>query len=235
MKTNPEKISDEITKNIQSIRQTIQNTAENSGKNPTDIKLLAVSKTRTATDIQLAYHAGQIDFGENYLKEALDKIKALQDLPIIWHFIGQIQSNKTRHIAENFSWIHTLSSLKHAQRINEQRPSSLPPVNVCIQVNIDEEETKGGLFVNDVETLAHQIQGLPNLKLRGLMAIPKVSKIANTQRQAFHKLSSLMSTLNKQGYNLDTLSMGMSGDFTVAIEEGSTIVRIGTAIFGKRE
>lgn len=223
-----------IEKNLASVHQTIQQSAAEAGRNSADISLLAVSKTRPASDIETAFQAGQNDFGENYLQEALEKIQALQDLPLSWHYIGRIQSNKTRPIAENFSWVHTLDSFKHARRLSEQRPGNLLPINTCIQVNIDEEESKGGVPVDQARQLAMQIRDLPGIKLRGLMTIPQATNDKHKQRQSFHDLAELMNDLNSNGFSLDTLSMGMSGDLDIAIEEGATIVRIGTAIFGQR-
>ena len=224
-----------IEKNLKSVNRIIQQCAEKSGRLPGDILLLAVSKTKPSSDIKTAFKAGQCDFGENYLQEALEKIQVLRELPLVWHYIGRIQSNKTRPIAENFSWVHTLDNLKHARRLSEQRPKSLPPLNACIQVNIDEEESKGGITSTQVRQLAEQIRNLTGIKLRGLMAIPQATQDRNRQKQSFHRLAELMKQLNQDGYTLDTLSMGMSGDLDVAIEQGATIVRIGTAIFGERQ
>jgi hypothetical protein len=168
------------------------------------------------------------------VQEALDKIAALQDLPIEWHYIGPIQSNKTRAIAENFSWVHSVDRLKAAERLSGQRPAHLPPLQVCLQVNISMEASKSGVAPDEVNALAHTIAKLPNLKLRGLMAVPAPSDDVAAQRLSFAKLRALREQLNQQGLPLDTLSMGMSHDFAAAIAEGSTIVRIGTAIFGNR-
>jgi len=227
-------IGSDIADKIDAVRQSIDQAAAKAGRNPADIHLLAVSKTRPAGDIKTAFDAGQHDFGENYLQEAIEKIRALQGLPITWHFIGRIQSNKTRLIAENFSWVHTLSSLKHARRISEQRPAQLPAMNVCIQVNISHEASKGGINSDQVEPLAAEISKLPGIRLRGLMAIPEATENRQAQRKAFASLAALFSQLHQKGFKLDTLSMGMSGDMEIAIEEGATIVRIGTAIFGAR-
>ena len=224
----------QIAQHLESVRHDISQAAESAGRKPADVQLLAVSKTRPASDIQAAFEAGQQDFGENYLQEALEKIQALQQLPITWHFIGRIQSNKTRPIAENFSWVHTLSSIKHARRISEQRPAGLSPINVCIQVNISHEASKGGIDEEQVEQLASEISQLSGIRLRGLMAIPEATDDTSKQRQAFASLAALLQQLNARGFALDTLSMGMTGDMAIAIEEGATIVRIGTAIFGKR-
>jgi len=224
-----------IAQQITAVRQNISDIAKKCGRNPSLISLVAVSKTRPATDIVAAYQAGQKDFGENYLQEAQEKISSLQHLPLVWHFIGSIRSNKTRSIAENFDWVHTLSSFKHAQRISDQRPAQLPPINACIQVNISHEDSKSGVEPGQTEHLAGQISQLTGIKLRGLMAIPQASSDKQHQRQAFAQLASLMARLNNRGFELDTLSMGMSGDMETAIEEGATMVRIGTAIFGERQ
>jgi pyridoxal phosphate enzyme (YggS family) len=196
--------------------------------------LLAVSKTFAPDALREAYQAGQTCFAESYVQEALDKIAALQDIPIEWHYIGPIQSNKTRAIAENFAWVHSVDRLKIAERLSEQRPAHLPPLQVCLQVNISMEASKSGAVPDEVDALAHAIAKLPNLKLRGLMAVPAPSDEIAAQRLPFAKLRELRDQLNRQGLQLDTLSMGMSHDFAAAIAEGATIVRIGTAIFGDR-
>ncbi len=196
--------------------------------------LLAVSKTFAAGMVREAYNAGQACFAESYVQEALDKIAALQDLDIEWHYIGPIQSNKTRAIAENFAWVHSVDRLKIAERLSEQRPAHLPPLQVCLQVNISREKTKSGVSPNEASGLAHAIAKLPGLKLRGLMAVPAPSDETAAQRRPFAQLRKLRDELNRQGLELDTLSMGMSHDFAAAIAEGATIVRIGTAIFGAR-
>lgn len=198
------------------------------------VSLLAVSKTHSVEKVLSAYAAGQRQFGENYVQEALPKIEALSDKQIEWHFIGPIQSNKTRKIAEHFAWVHSVASVKIANRLNEQRPSDLPPLNICIEVNIDAEESKAGINPTAVETLAAQISILPQLKLRGLMCIPAASMDFTQQRLTFRKLYTLYEALQNKGFNLDTLSMGMSDDFEAAIAEGSTLIRLGTAIFGTR-
>lgn len=198
-------------------------------------KLLAVSKGHSSDEIQEAFTAGLRDFGESYLQEALKKINRLSSLPICWHFIGPIQSNKTASIAQHFSWVHSVSRQKIAQLLNDTRPASMPPLAICLQVNFDDEETKAGLKPSEVEALASYIQTLPRLQLRGLMMIPKPQTSEESQYLSFLRLASLMNTLNKTlGLQLDTLSMGMSDDLKAAIRAGSTIVRIGTAIFGER-
>ena len=184
--------------------------------------------------MRVAYEAGQSAFGESYVQEALDKIAALRDLPLEWHFIGPIQSNKTRAIAENFSWVHSVDRLKIAERLSAQRPQNLPPLNVCIQVNVSGEDSKSGVSPSEVLELAQAVAQLPRLKLRGLMAIPAPTEGTEAQRIPFAQLRELMRQLNAQGLELDALSMGMSHDFEAAMLEGATIMRIGTAIFGER-
>lgn len=198
------------------------------------VHLLAASKSQSVEAIREAYFAGQRDFGENYLQEALVKIEACNDLNITWHFIGPIQSNKTRKIAENFNWVHSVDSVKIAKRLNDQRPPELPPLNICIEVNISHETTKSGVVMNEVRQLTEYCLTLPRLKLRGLMTIPAEYPTFAEQRQAFHQLAQLQRDLITHGIPLDTLSMGMSQDFEAAIAEGATFVRIGTALFGKR-
>lgn len=198
------------------------------------IKLLAVSKGFSAVAVREAYQAGQRAIGESYIQEALDKIGLLPDLPLEWHFIGPIQSNKTRAIATHFAWAHSVDRLKIAERLSAQRPASLPPLNVCIQVNVSEEDSKSGVAPSGLVELAQAVASLPQLKLRGLMAIPAPVEGLEAQRVPFAKLRELMQQINTQGLALDTLSMGMSHDFSAAILEGATIVRVGTAIFGER-
>ncbi|MGA3799678.1 YggS family pyridoxal phosphate-dependent enzyme [Pseudomonas fluorescens] len=202
------------------------NRAENS------VRLLAVSKTKPAQDLREAYAAGLRDFGENYLQEALGKQVELADLPLIWHFIGPIQSNKTRAIAEHFDWVHSVDRLKVAQRLSEQRPADLPPLNICIQVNVSGEASKSGCTPADLPALANAISNLPRLKLRGLMAIPEPTEDRAAQDAAFAAVQNLQASLNLP---LDTLSMGMSHDLESAIAQGATWVRIGTALFGARD
>lgn len=228
-------IKNTIADRIAAVRQEIFQAASQANRDPGDIILLAVSKTKPASDIEAAFSVGLRHFGENYLQEALAKMQALQHLSVTWHYIGRIQSNKTRQIAENFTWVHTLDNIKHARRISEQRPDGLTPMNVCIQVNISEEASKGGILAAQVSDLAFEISKLPNLKLRGLMTIPAATDQTALQRRAFKKLARLLTQLNDQGLSLDTLSMGMSGDMAIAIQEGATILRIGTAIFGPRQ
>ncbi len=196
--------------------------------------LLAVSKTKSVAQINKAIACEQQDFGENYTQEAIEKISALSNKDLRWHFIGPIQKNKTKQIAEHFDWVHSIDRLIIAERLNVQRPKSLPPLQVCIQVNIDNERSKSGVPIEEVQNLAESINKLTRVKLRGLMTIPRTRSDLNEQRQPFKQLRILLVKLNEIGLNLDTLSMGMSGDLEAAIAEGATIVRIGTAIFGKR-
>ncbi len=198
------------------------------------VQLLAVSKRHSVDAIKIAYDAGQRAFGENYVQEMAEKAISLDSLDIEWHFIGPIQSNKSKDVAAVASWVHTIDRLKIARRLSEQRPTELPPLNVCLQVNVNNEESKSGASLDEVEALAEAVAKLPNLKLRGLMAIPEATTDEATQRANFALLAQAKDKLNNKGYALDTLSMGMSGDMPAAIAEGATIVRIGTAIFGSR-
>ena len=227
-----------IAANLQAVEATIASAAEAANRPRSSVRLLAVSKTFPAEAVLEAMAAGQRAFGENYLQEALDKIalvaRAQPQAPVEWHFIGPIQSNKTRPIASSFQWVHTVERLKIAQRLSEQRPPELGPLNVCIQVNISGEASKSGAQEDEVPELARQVAQLPNLRLRGLMAIPEPQADAALQRQAFARLRALAERLRLEGLALDTLSMGMSGDMQAAIMEGATIVRIGSAIFGAR-
>ena len=223
-----------IASNLQAVRDAITAATVKAGRHTSEVKLLAVSKTFAPKALREAYYAGQTCFAESYVQEALDKITSLQDIPIEWHYIGPIQSNKTRAIAENFSWVHSVDRLKIAERLSEQRPADLPLLQLCLQVNISCEASKSGAAPDEVGVLAHTIAKLPNLKLRGLMAVPAPSDDVTAQRLPFAQLRKLRDQLNQQGLQLDTLSMGMSHDFVSAIAEGATIVRIGTAIFGNR-
>jgi len=223
-----------ILSNLQVIRLAIAQAAQAVQRDPAGVMLLAVSKTFPAEAVREAYAAGQCAFGENYVQEALDKIEALRDLPLEWHFIGPIQSNKTRVIAEGFSWVHSVDRLKIAQRLSEQRPAHLPPLNICLQVNVSGEDSKSGVTPDEVETLALQVAQLSKLKLRGLMAIPAPADDPAAQRLPFAQMNGILQQLNAHGLQLDTLSMGMSHDYPAAIAEGATIVRVGTAIFGVR-
>ena len=225
-----------IADRISIAQSRINQAAQNCSRSTNEITLLAVSKTKPISDIMAAYQAGQRQFGENYVQEGETKIHALQtDYPDIeWHFIGPLQSNKTKVIAENFDWMQTLSRDKIAQRLNQQRPSDKAPLNVCIQVNISQEESKSGVNAEDVAGLALTIASLPNLQLRGLMAIPTATDDVQLQQQEFSQLKQLYDQLKQQYPSVDTLSMGMSGDMDIAIANGSTMVRIGSAIFGQR-
>jgi hypothetical protein len=223
-----------IASNLQAVRDAIKAAASGAGRQANEISLLAVSKTFAPDALREAYLAGQARFAESYVQEALDKIAALRDIPIEWHYIGPIQSNKTRAIAENFAWVHSVDRLKIAERLSEQRPAQLPELQVCLQVNISMETSKSGVAPDEAGALAHAIAKLPGLKLRGLMAVPAPSDDFAAQRLPFAQLRGLRDQLNRQGLRLDTLSMGMSHDFAAAIAEGATIVRIGTAIFGVR-
>jgi pyridoxal phosphate enzyme (YggS family) len=223
-----------IASNLQAVRDAIKAAAAGAGRQANEISLLAVSKTFPPDALRAACIAGQTRFAESYVQEALDKIAALRDMPIEWHYIGPIQSNKTRAIAENFAWVHSVDRLKIAERLSEQRPAQLPELQVCLQVNISMEASKSGVAPDEAGALAHAIAKLPRLKLRGLMAVPAPGDDFAAQRLPFAQLRGLRDQLNRQGLQLDTLSMGMSHDFAAAIAEGATIVRIGTAIFGKR-
>ncbi|HED33502.1 MAG TPA: YggS family pyridoxal phosphate-dependent enzyme [Gammaproteobacteria bacterium] len=225
----------DIVANLQHIQENIAQLSQKYRRNPASIQLLAVSKTKPAEFIRAAFDAGQTRFGENYLQEALSKMQSLKDLPIEWHFIGAIQSRKTRELAEHFDWVHSVDRLKIAQRLNEQRPATLTPLNICLQINISEETSKSGLNINEVESIVDQIAPLPNLCLRGLMAIPARENTLNKQREAFSRMRLILQTLQNRHPDLDTLSMGMSADMEAAIAEGSTLLRIGTAIFGARQ
>lgn len=227
-----------IEQNLQAVRDSIAQAAADAQRAPDDVTLLAVSKTFGADAVLAAVRAGQAAFGENYLQEALDKIVAIKlALPQggpIWHFIGPIQSNKTRPIAEHFDWVHTVEREKIAARLSEQRPAGLPDLNICLQVNISGEASKSGVTPAELPALARAVAQLPRLRLRGLMAIPEPETEVNLQRFAFAQLRALYEQLKADGLALDTLSMGMSADLRAAVLEGATIVRVGSAIFGSR-
>lgn len=224
----------DIANNLALIQQRIARAAENAQRNPASITLLAVSKTKPIEMIEAAYAAGQCSFGENYLQDALPKIEALAELDIEWHYIGRIQSNKTRPIAEHFAWVHAIDSIKHAQRLNDQRPNGLPALNCCIQLNLSGEDSKGGIQPDALIETAAAFNELPHCRLRGLMTMPDPYSSAEQQQSLFHQLANCLDELKQQGFDVDTLSMGMSGDLEIAIAEGSTMVRIGTDIFGAR-
>jgi pyridoxal phosphate enzyme (YggS family) len=219
---------------LDSVHQRIGQACLKAGRDPAQVRLLAVSKTRPAADLRRMAALGQPCFAENYLQEALEKITALADLALEWHFIGPIQSNKTRAIAEHFAWVHSVDRLKIAQRLSEQRPEGMPPLNICLQVNISEEESKSGVSLAQLPELAAQVAALPRLRLRGLMAIPAPAEGLTEQRRPFAALRQALEGLNAGGLSLDTLSMGMSDDLEAAILEGATMLRIGTALFGPR-
>ena len=221
-----------LADNLSAISARIASAAQAAGRDPASVQLLAVSKTKPASAIREIHAAGVCDFGENYLQEALTKQQALGDLPLIWHFIGPIQSNKTKAIAEHFDWVHSVDRLKIAQRLSEQRPAGLAPLNICLQVNVSGEDSKSGCAPADLPALAKAVAALPNLRLRGLMAIPEPSEDRTIQEAAFASLRQLQQGLD---LGLDTLSMGMSHDLEAAIAQGATWVRIGTALFGARQ
>jgi len=223
-----------IAENIQSVRERIAQACQASGRPANAVALLAVSKTFSADVVRQAHACGQRAFGENYIQEAVDKIQALSDLPLEWHCIGPIQSNKTRLVAQHFAWAHTVDRLKIAQRLSEQRTPELAPLQVCIQVNIDGGATKAGVAPDEVLELAQQIQALPKLRLRGLMTIPEPASDFAAACVVHARARDLLQALNAKGLGLDTLSMGMTGDLEAAVHSGSTLVRVGSAIFGKR-
>jgi len=228
-----------ISTNLQQVSQALAGFAQDAGRNPQEIVLLAVSKTFGADAVIAAAQAGQRAFGENYVQEAVDKIAAVRQaapgLALEWHFIGPLQSNKTKPVAEHFDWVHAVDREKIAQRLSDQRPSNLPPLNICLQVNVSGEASKSGVAPADLPALAQAVVALPNLRLRGLMAIPEPAATLAAQREPFAQLRKLQEQLRAEGIETDTLSMGMSADMQAAILEGASIVRIGTAIFGKRE
>ncbi|MFZ3004359.1 MAG: YggS family pyridoxal phosphate-dependent enzyme [Undibacterium umbellatum] len=227
-----------ISDNLQAVTADIRAVALANGRDPQQLRLLAVSKTFPADAVIEAAEAGQHCFGENYLQEALEKMQEVQakkpQLQLEWHFIGPIQSNKTRPIAEHFAWVHSVDREKVAQRLSEQRPAEMPALNICLQVNISGEASKSGVLPEEALVLAKKIAVLPGLQLRGLMAVPEASHDEQVQRKAFRQLKQLSDAIQAAGITLDTLSMGMSADMHAAIAEGSTMLRIGTAIFGNR-
>lgn len=219
---------------MQAVKQRIAAAARAAGRDPATVGLLAVSKTWPAESVRIAARAGQKAFGENYVQEGVDKIAALADPALEWHFIGPLQSNKTRLVAAHFDWMHSLERIKVAERLSAQRPDELPPLNVCIQVNVSGEASKSGVAPDEVVALARQITDLPRLRLRGLMCIPEPDGGAGVLRERFGRLRELLVELRARGHDVDTLSMGMSDDLELAIEAGSTLVRVGSAIFGTR-
>jgi pyridoxal phosphate enzyme (YggS family) len=223
-----------VTENLPKIRDLLASAAAEAGRDPANVRLLAVSKRQSPANVMAAAALGQRDFGENTVQEGLEKIRAAADKNLTWHFIGHLQSNKTRVVAENFDWVHSIDKLKTATRLSQQRPGQLPPMNICIQVNVDDEPGKSGVSVDGLEELARSCSALPNLKLRGLMCLPRIRDGFDAQRRPFRKLCELAVALRANGIDTDELSMGMSDDFRAAIFEGATIVRIGTALFGQR-
>ncbi|WP_175939486.1 YggS family pyridoxal phosphate-dependent enzyme [Caballeronia sp. BCC1704] len=225
-----------IAQHLEEVRQRIAQAAQGASRDPASVKLLAVSKTFPADDVRAAFDAGQRAFGENYVQEGIAKIAALADLrsKIEWHFIGPLQSNKTKLVAEQFDWVHSIDRLKIAERLSAQRPEGATPLNVCVQVNVSGEASKSGVEPHDAAALAHAVAALPGLRLRGLMSIPEPADTLDAQRAPHARLRELMDALRADGLELDTLSMGMSADLEAAVLEGSTMVRIGTAIFGTR-
>ncbi len=223
-----------VASRLQAVHARITKAAQSVNRQPNEITLLVASKTHPAERVREAWLAGQTIFGENYLQEALAKMPALVDLPIEWHFIGPIQSNKTKRIAENFVWVHGVDRVKIADRLAKDRPESLPPLQICLQVNVSGEASKSGVAPEELAQLAAHVVRLPRLKLRGLMAVPELTTATALQRSQFHMLWELFDQLKRNGYELDTLSMGMSEDMDIAIAEGATMVRIGTAILGPR-
>ncbi|HEX9772221.1 MAG TPA: YggS family pyridoxal phosphate-dependent enzyme [Steroidobacteraceae bacterium] len=217
-----------------SVRARIAAAAGNAARDPAAIRLLAVSKQQPVALVRGAYEAGQVEFGENYVQEALPKIEALRALPISWHFIGRLQANKTREIAAGFEWVHTLDRERVARRLSEQRPHHAAPLKVLLQVRVADDPGKGGVDADELPALAGAVGRLPHLALRGLMCMPPPVAGEAAQRAPFRRLRELLEDLNRRGHALDTLSMGMSGDLEAAIAEGATIVRVGTAIFGPR-
>ena len=209
-------------------------TEQKYGRNPGSVKLLAVSKTRSVNDIRAARAGGQLDFGENYVQEAVNKILEINDPRLVWHFIGPVQSNKARQIATHFHWVHSVDRLKIAHRLNDARPQHLPPLNICIQVNISDETSKSGISPEDLPQLAAACRDLPNLRLRGLMTLPKPCTDLEQQRIPFRQVKLMLDSISSSEYPMDTLSMGTTNDMEAAIAEGATIVRSGTAIFGAR-
>ena len=224
-----------VTENFRKIQDLLVKAATEAGRKPEDIRLLAVSKTKPVEMVLQAATAGQRDFGENFVQEGLTKMDEAGRDDLIWHFIGHLQTNKTRLVAERFQWVHTIDRLKIAERLSRQRPHHAGDLNVCIQVNIDDEAAKGGVSEAEVPALAQAISGLPGLKLRGLMCIPAVRENLSEQRRPFAKMRLIKELLGESGISIDTLSMGMTADYVAAIYEGATIVRIGTALFGARE
>lgn len=226
---------DKIGKNVLKIKQDIKAAEKKFNRDSNSVLLMAVSKTQSVENILKAYEAGQRDFGENYIQESIEKIVELKNLDITWHFIGKIQSNKSKYIAENFDWIHSIDKISTLKKINDLRKNVEEKLNVCVQVNIDSEDSKSGILVNEVEDFIVKASKFEKLKIRGLMAIPMYHPDYVSQYKTFAKIKNLFDSLIKKNFKLDTLSIGMSSDYNAAIEAGSTIVRIGTSIFGERK
>jgi pyridoxal phosphate enzyme (YggS family) len=227
-------LEDEVARRLAAVRQRIRDAALAWRRDPDEVSLLAVSKRQPVAALRAAIAVGQYAFGENYLQEGAEKREALLDQPVIWHFVGAIQSNKTRAVAEGFDWVHTIDRLKIARRLSEQRPAERPPLQCCLQVNVSGESSKSGASPSEVPELAHAIAALPNIRLRGLMTLPEAVTDFDRQRLAFRQLREQQDALIDDGLALDTLSMGMSNDLEAAIAEGATMVRLGTAAFGPR-
>ena len=223
-----------LANNLATVRDQILQSCQRHHRSSDDVCLIAVSKTRSEQEIRDVAREGQIHFGENYVQESVDKIAKITDIELVWHFIGPIQKNKTKLIAEHFSWVHSIDRESVAVRLNNQRPSNMPALNICLQINIDDENSKSGIAASKLIPLAESIQQLPNLKLRGLMAIPSASDNFDQQSASFQKMADLLVELKQHHLEADTLSMGMSNDYDAAIACGATMVRIGTAIFGPR-
>lgn len=224
-----------VSANWVQVRKRIELACLAVGRSPDAVKLLAVSKTKSAEAVREAHAAGQMAFGENYIQEGVDKIAALADLSLEWHCIGPIQSNKTKLVAENFAWVHSIDRLKIAERLSAQRPANLPPLQVCLQVNVDGGSNKSGVSPGELLALAQAVAKLPRLQLRGIMTIPEPAETEVAARKVHHEAKALFDSLNAADLRVDTLSMGMTGDLEAAIAEGSTCVRVGTAIFGARQ
>ena len=224
-----------VTENLRKIRELLAEAAIDAGRDDSAVQLLAVSKKQTLAGVIEAAAAGQRDFGENFVQEGLEKIAAVSRNDLCWHFIGHLQTNKTRAVAAHFDWVHTVDRLKTAQRLSQQRPAALGKLNICLQVNIDDEPGKSGVNVDELFELAKHVAQLPRLRLRGLMCLPALRTRFEDQRKPFAAMRDLLGMLRRQSLEVDTLSMGMSSDFRAAIFEGATIVRLGTAVFGKRK
>ena len=224
-----------VTENLALIRDLLAKAAVAAGRDPADVRLLAVSKRQPVSAIYDAAAAGQIDFGENQVVEGVEKIRIVADDALKWHFIGHLQTNKTRVVAEHFDWVHSVDRLKTAERLSRQRPDSLDDLNICLQINVDDETSKSGIEVAAAADLARHVMDLPRIRLRGLMCLPAIREDFEAQREPFARLRALADELGADGIETDTLSMGMSADYRAAIFEGATIVRIGTGVFGPRD